>query len=67
MSLEVDKSWDEILAKVDEILGEERTRKHTFSGAPIGNVERETIEILPHGARRIRVQYPGWEDDNEEE
>ena len=50
------RTWDQINAKVDEILEEDRPRRRTFSGAPVGEGEKETVTILPHGARQIKVQ-----------
>jgi hypothetical protein len=55
-------TWQEIDQKLDEILGTPKTsksRRHTFSGRPIGKIEEETYEILPNGARRIIVNWDG--------
>ena len=55
-------TWDQINAKVDEILAEARPRRHRFSGLPPGEEgPKETITILPHGARRIKVHWPDEE------
>jgi len=52
-------TWDQILSKVDEILAEPRPRRHKFSGLPPGEEGlKETITILPNGARRIKVHWP---------
>ena len=52
-------TWDQILSKVDEILDEPRPRRHKFSGLPAGEERlKETVTILPHGARQIRVHWP---------
>ena len=51
-------TWNQINAKVDEILVAERPRRHTFSGAAVEDKERETVTILPHGARQIKVHFP---------
>ena len=52
-------TWDQILSKVDEILAEPRPRRHRFSGLPEGGERmKETITILPHGARRIKAHWP---------
>jgi hypothetical protein len=55
---EAEMTWAQINAKVDELLADPGARRHKFSGSP--DVERvtETVEILPHGARRIRVHWP---------
>ncbi len=52
------RTWDQINAKVDEIIGTERPRRHTFSGEPVGESKKETVTILPHGARQIRAHFP---------
>ncbi len=49
-------TWAQINAKVDELLADPRARRHRFPGSP--DVEYETVEILPHGARRIRIHWP---------
>lgn len=52
-------TWDQINAKVDEIIAGPRPRRHRFSGLPLGDESPiETVTILPHGARRIRVHWP---------
>jgi len=58
MDPDAEVTWDQINAKVDEILGTERPRRRTFSGAAVGESEKETVMILPHGARQIRVHFP---------
>jgi len=50
-------TWDQINAKVDELIAEPGARRHRFPGAPKISMP-ETIEILPHGARRIKVHWP---------
>ena len=58
-------TWTQINAKVDEILAESSPRRHKFSGLPTGEEEpRETITILPNGARQIRVHWPDEEGGN---
>ena len=55
-------SWKEINQKLDEILDTPKnpeSRRHTFSGGPVGKIEEETYEILPNGARRIIVNWDG--------
>ncbi len=51
-------TWAQINAKVDEILGNPKARRHKFPGSPEDERVEETIEILPHGARRIRIHWP---------
>ena len=52
-------TWAQINAKVDEILGSSpEGRRHKFPGSPEDERVKETIEILPHGARRIRIVWP---------
>ena len=52
-------TWAQINAKVDEILGGgPEGRRHKFPGSPEDERVKETIEILPHGARRIRIVWP---------
>ena len=52
-------TWAQIISKVDEILAEDRPRRHRFSDLPEGDERpKETITILPHGARRIKVHWP---------
>ena len=51
-------TWDQINAKVDEILAEARPRRHRFSGLPVGEERpKDTITILPHGARQIKTHW----------
>ena len=53
-------TWKEINKKIDEILDIPKTpesRRYTFSGGPVGKIEEETYEILPNGARRIKVNW----------
>jgi len=57
MDPDSERTWDQINAKVDEIIGTERPRRHTFSGAPVEDREGETVTILPHGARQIKVRW----------
>ncbi len=51
-------TWDQINAKVDKLLADPKARKHKFLGSPEVEIETETVEILPHGARRIRIHWP---------
>ena len=55
--LEAEMTWKQIYAKVDEILDSPEARRHRFPGSP-EVIVTETVEILPHGARRIRVHWP---------
>ena len=51
-------TWEEINKKIDEILDTPQTpesRRHTFSGGPVGKIAEEIYDILPNGARRIIV------------
>ena len=58
-------TWEEINKKLDEILDIMNTpqtsesRRHTFSGGPVGKIAEETYEVLPNGARRIKVNWKG--------
>jgi len=59
MDPDSERTWDQINAKVDEMLAEDRPKRHRFSGLPEGEERpKETITILPHGARQIRVHWP---------
>lgn len=59
MDPDAEMTWDQILAKVDEIIAGPRPRRHRFSGLPPGEASpEETVTVLPHGARRIRVHWP---------
>ncbi len=59
MDPDAELTWDQINTKVNEILAEPRPRSHKFSGLPAGEDRpKETITILPHGARRIKVHWP---------
>ena len=52
-------TWAQINAKVDEILGSgPEGRRHKFPGSPEVEGVKETVEILPHGARRITIIWP---------
>ncbi|GAH01151.1 unnamed protein product [marine sediment metagenome] len=55
---EAEVTWKQIYAKVDEILADPKSRRHKFPGSPEKAEVTETVEILPHGARRIRVHWP---------
>lgn len=62
MDPDAELTWDQINAKVDEILAEPRPRRHRFSGLPEGEERpKETVTILPNGARQIRVHWPNEE------
>lgn len=54
-------TWSEIYAKVDELLGADtpRQRYHKFPWAK-NEYKEKTVEILPHGARRINMNW-NWE------
>jgi len=59
MDPDAELTMDQINARVDEILAEPGSRRHRFSGLPEGEVgPKETITILPNGARRIKVNWP---------
>ena len=64
MDPDSERTWDQILVKVDEIIAGPRPRRHKFSGLPPGeDSPEETVTILPHGAKRIKVHWPeegGW-------
>ncbi len=51
-------TWAQINAKVDELIADPKTRRHRFPGSPEVEKVTETIEILPHGARRIKIHWP---------
>lgn len=51
-------TWDQINAKVDKLLADPGARRHKFPGSPEEAEVTETVEILPHGARRIRIHWP---------
>ena len=53
-------TWAQIDAEIQKILADPDARRHTFSGGPVGETVRETVEILPHGARRITAHWPDW-------
>ena len=55
-------TWEEINRKLDEILDTPKTpesRRHTFSGGPVGKITEESYQVLPNGARRIIVKWDG--------
>ena len=52
-------TWQEIYKKIDEILETPKSRRHTFSGRPVGKIAEETYKVLPNGARRIIVNWDG--------
>ena len=59
MDPDADVTWAQINAKIDKILGSSpEGRRHTFSGLPRGAGAKETVTILPHGARQIKVHWP---------
>jgi len=56
--LDAEMTWGQIFAKVDELLGGPKARRHRFPGASKKVRVIEKPEILPHGARRFRFQWP---------
>lgn len=54
-------TWSQIYEKIDELLGEDvlRQRQHRFTRAK-GDHNKKTVEILQHGARRIKMNW-NWE------
>ena len=58
MDPDAELTMDQILSKVDEILAEPRPRRHRFTGLPGEEKPKETITILPNGARQIKVHWP---------
>lgn len=53
-------TWDQINAQIDEILGEPGPRSHKYSGLPTAcaRAPKDTVTILPNGARQIKVHWP---------
>ena len=51
-------TWEQICAKVDEILAMDRPRVHQFFWAEGKERKKPEVTILPHGARLIKYFDP---------
>ena len=62
---DVDLTWDQINAAIDAILSEEELRLRSLKLPPERRDRSEsskvTVEILPHGARRIKMNWDSAE------
>jgi len=61
MQRDVDLTWDQINATIDAILSEEKLSRRCLK-LPTERRNRSesskvTVEILPHGARRIKMNW----------
>lgn len=53
-------TWAQILKWIDGVLAEKGPRVRRFPWAEGRETKPDEVEILPHGARRIRM---GWVED----
>ena len=62
---EAELTWEQICAKVDELLAEDRPHVHRFPWAEGKKRRPSKVTILPHGARQIKIYWDLEDEPNQ--